>query len=53
MEHQHSSTTSVIADPAQLTQVILNLAIHARDAMPDGGKLTIRTADLVAAAGST
>src|SRR5262249_14655340 len=37
------------ADPAQITQVILNLAINARDAMPNGGKLTIPTADLLAA----
>jgi CheY-like chemotaxis protein len=42
----HDSAPALI-DPSQLTNAILNLALNARDAMPNGGKLTLETKNVV------
>ncbi len=39
----HAGTTAICADPHQLEQALMNLAVNSRDAMPHGGKFSIET----------
>lgn len=49
--HLAQDLNHIVADPAQMQQVFLNLAANARDAMPDGGRLAISTLNRVLSPG--
>jgi len=50
--HREKQGAHIKADPTQIAQIILNLAVNARDAMPEGGQLTLKTSVCDVAAGT-
>ena len=44
--HLNNAVAKVLGDPAQIEQVLLNLIVNARDAMPNGGMITVQTANV-------
>ena len=49
--HLDPSLEHVKSDPGLMEQLIVNLAVNARDAMPEGGKLTLKTENIILSAG--
>jgi PAS domain S-box-containing protein len=45
--HPAEQISTIKADPGQIEQIIMNLTVNARDAMPEGGRLAITTADIM------
>lgn len=52
IETKLNSSGAILADQGRIEQVIMNLALNARDAMPGGGRILVETADVMIDAGS-
>ncbi|RPI37124.1 MAG: response regulator [Nitrospiraceae bacterium] len=48
--HTREKVANIIADPTQIEQILMNMAVNSKDAMPHGGHLSIRTADVIISA---